>query len=87
MRLAQRALIAALVTLMLCEAVSAQRPRPADDPRNHHRRPALVVQRVDQLVFSRFLMVQLYAAGSLRSVLLTAILIVIRVTPISLRSR
>jgi len=34
MRLAQRALIAALVTLMLCAAVSAQRPRPADDPRN-----------------------------------------------------
>jgi hypothetical protein len=34
MRLAQRALIAALVTLVLCAAVSAQTPRPADDPRN-----------------------------------------------------
>jgi hypothetical protein len=34
MRLAQRALIAALVTLMLCAAVSAQARRPADDPRN-----------------------------------------------------
>ncbi len=34
MRLAQRALIAALVTLVLCAAVSAQALRPADDPRN-----------------------------------------------------
>src|SRR4030095_5852261 len=34
MRLAQRALIAALVTLVLCAAVSAQARRPADDPRN-----------------------------------------------------
>ena len=34
MRLAQRALIAALVTLMLCAAVSAQTLRPANDPRN-----------------------------------------------------
>ena len=34
MRLANRALIAALVTLVLCAAVSAQTPRPADDPRN-----------------------------------------------------
>ena len=34
MRLANRALIAALVTLVLCAAVSAQTIRSADDPRN-----------------------------------------------------
>jgi hypothetical protein len=34
MRLANRALIAALVTLVLCAAVSAQTPRPQNDPRN-----------------------------------------------------
>jgi len=34
MRLAHRALIAALVTLVLCAAVSAQTIRSADDPRN-----------------------------------------------------
>jgi len=34
MRLAHRALIAALVSLMLCAAVSAQTIRSADDPRN-----------------------------------------------------
>ena len=34
MRLARRALVAALTTLVLCAAVSAQTLRPADDPRN-----------------------------------------------------
>src|SRR5436305_7352927 len=34
MRLARRALVAALVTLMLCAAVSAQTLRPETDPRN-----------------------------------------------------
>ena len=34
MRLAHRALIAALVSLVLCAAVSAQTIRSADDPRN-----------------------------------------------------
>ena len=34
MRLATRALIAALATLVLCTAVSAQTPRGANDPRN-----------------------------------------------------
>ncbi|MDQ5847052.1 MAG: hypothetical protein M3539_17335, partial [Acidobacteriota bacterium] len=35
MRLATRALIAALATLVLCAAVSAQRLRDPNDPRNH----------------------------------------------------
>src|SRR6059058_3792609 len=34
MRLARRALVAALTTLMLCAAVSAQTPRGETDPRN-----------------------------------------------------
>ena len=51
MRLAHRALIAALVSLVLCAAVSAQTLRSPDDPRNQSPAVGTGGQKVVQPVF------------------------------------
>ena len=88
MRLATRALLAALVSLVLCAAVSAQTLQVAIETRVISlQQLAPVVQKVDQPGFLLFTTVQRSAAASSRSALPIAIMIVIQAMSISLTFR